>query len=397
MSGSAESGSAAGEAADAAELLDRLAGEHRELVLLLDRLSLLRRISQRARDAGGLDIGMIGEPHGSAEIVLRGHAGTLGDGLRELVVPSGFGLGGKVAASGRPDRVDDYLRSSAITHHFDQHVAEEQLGAVIGVPMSFAGHFGGVLYTGLRRSERFGDDTIDAVWRAAEVGAEQLYVADRLRQQTEAAVTAERSRIAEDLHDSVGAMLFTVGAQLRDLRSDPDASPVLLGRLGEVESRIADTAATLRGSIAALRETEPRQRLTAALTEDCRRFRERTGVLARCVTVTDVPALPAETGAAVLSSAREAMLNVEKHARACSVVLSVAALDSGVSLAVADDGLGWRAESTNGECGPFPGVGLRSAADRLERLGGSLSVVENEDGGLTVRMWVPSPDGVEGS
>ena len=35
------------------------------------------------------------------------------------------------------------------------------------------------------------------------------------------------------------------------------------------------------------------------------------------------------------------------------------------------------------------GMGLQASYDRLARLGGTLSVVGNEDGGLTVRAWVP--------
>ena len=35
------------------------------------------------------------------------------------------------------------------------------------------------------------------------------------------------------------------------------------------------------------------------------------------------------------------------------------------------------------------GIGLCASYDRIARLGGVLSVVGNEDGGLTVRMWVP--------
>jgi signal transduction histidine kinase len=34
---------------------------------------------------------------------------------------------------------------------------------------------------------------------------------------------------------------------------------------------------------------------------------------------------------------------------------------------------------------------LKSSYERLARLGGALSVVGNEDGGVTVRAWVPLP------
>jgi LuxR family transcriptional regulator, regulator of acetate metabolism len=41
--------------------------------------------------------------------------------------------------------------------------------------------------------------------------------------------------------------------------------------------------------------------------------------------------------------------------------------------------------------GTSTGIGLKASYDRLARVGGALSVVGNEDGGLTVRAWVPMP------
>jgi signal transduction histidine kinase len=148
-----------------------------------------------------------------------------------------------------------------------------------------------------------------------------------------------------------------------------------------------------RQSLAALDDTAPRLRLAAALVEDCRNFEARTGAHARCVAVTALPVVSAEGTAALIGLAREALLNVEKHARASSVVVSLSALDDRVTLAVADDGTGWDPDADSGSTGarrPWSSrIGLRAARERLERIGGSLSVVENEEGGLTVRAQVP--------
>jgi signal transduction histidine kinase len=57
-------------------------------------------------------------------------------------------------------------------------------------------------------------------------------------------------------------------------------------------------------------------------------------------------------------------------------------LDSGLALSIADDGVGWAEQEQ--------GVGLRAMRERVEEVGGTVSVVVNEDGGLTVRIWVPA-------
>ncbi|MGK5533809.1 GAF domain-containing sensor histidine kinase [Streptomyces sp. URMC 129] len=367
--------------------LDELIDERRQLALLLDRMALLRRIAEAARGTGGVDVGLVGDPGRGDEVVLRGLAGVEGESLRDLVVPRGLGLGGKAAALLRPVWVQDYVLSGTITHDFDAPVSAEGLRALLALPMRFGGQFTGVLYVGLRRPARFGDDAITRLQEIADDGAERLYVSERLEERTDAAVAAERGRIAAGLHDSVGAMLFTAGAELRDLRTDPGLSPEVTARLRSVERRIAEAASLFRESLAGLDETAPRQELHATLVADCKAFGARTGILARCVVVTPAPELDAGRRAALVAVAREALLNVEKHARASSVVVSLAGVDGGVSLAVADDGVGWS------DTGPDPawssGRGLPTARERLERLGGSLSVVSDEEGGLTVRAWLP--------
>jgi signal transduction histidine kinase len=266
---------------------------------------------------------------------------------------------------------------------------------MVALPMIADGQFVGVLYGALRQPAAYGDAVLDTLQRVADGGAEQIYAANRLEEHTESAVTAERSRIAAGLHDSVGAMLFSTGAELRALQADSSASPELVSRLRAIEQRLAETASLFRQSLAALDDAAPRLRLAAALIEDCRSFESRTGVPARCVAVTALPVLSAEGTAALIGLAREALLNVEKHARASSVVVSLAALEDRVTLAVADDGAGWDPDGDPDSAGarhPWSShIGLRAARARLERIGGSLSVVENEDGGLTVRAQVSAP------
>lgn len=382
------------EVASTAGELDELLDRRRSLLLLLERASLLRGIADSARRAGRLDISMIGDPQDGDAITLRGHVGVEHDGLRDLLVPKGMGLGGKVAALMRPAWVPDYVSSTAITHEFDIPVSRERLQAMIGLPMAVDGQLMGVLYAAMRQPARFGDDVIDELQRIADQGAEQVFLANRVEHRAESAAAAERSRIAAGLHDSVGAMLFSTGAELRALQDDPQVSPDIIARLRDIEQRVAETASLFRESLAALDETEPHIQLSATLVADCRDFESRTGVHARFVAVNEVPTPSTACTNALVALVREALLNVEKHAKASSVVVSLAAGDTGLTLVVADDGLGRACGPGDDEQAPeqpwSSGVGLRNARERLERLGGELSVVDNEDGGITVRAQVPT-------
>jgi signal transduction histidine kinase len=86
---------------------------------------------------------------------------------------------------------------------------------------------------------------------------------------------------------------------------------------------------------------------------------------------------------------REGLLNVEKHAGASTVVVSLGEVEGGVQVAVADDGAPVEAAGADGV--PGTGLGLRMLVERAARLGGRVSLVHDEDGGTTLRMLLPAP------
>src|SRR5262249_13036969 len=124
--------------------------------------------------------------------------------------------------------------------------------------------------------------------------------------------------------------------------------------------------------------------LGVAVREHCRAFQERTAIPARMITLTEVPPMTPSRIAALADTARESLLNVEKHARAQSVVVSVFATGDGVAVSVSDDGVG-----LSDDAATEPGLGLAAVTDRLARVGGGVTVSTNDDGGVTVNAWIP--------
>ena len=70
------------------------------------------------------------------------------------------------------------------------------------------------------------------------------------------------------------------------------------------------------------------------------------------------------------------------------MVVSRHGTDGGVSLVVADDGVGLARPAEDGPVSTT-GLGLEATADRLGRVGGQVVVSTNEDGGCTMRAWMP--------
>jgi signal transduction histidine kinase len=379
-----------GRAEDALCQLARLLQHRVEVQMLLERGHALRLVAERVRDVSGADAGFVGCVEGDGTMVVRHWSGSQGTSLHDLVVPVGFGVGGKVLMSRRPTVVDDYLAALSITHHFDGPVRDEGLSALAAVPIVVDDVVDGVIYAGRRGSGTFGDVAVDAMVELSGSAGVAIELQHAVATSTSSRVEDERSRLALRLHDSVGAALFGIGASVRDLRADYDDAPALLARLSRLEQQVSDAARTLREALAALGGTDEERELATAIHSDCRAFEARTGISARFVALAEAPDLAPARHVVLRRVVREALLNVEKHARAASVVVSLAAVDDGVTVVVTDDGVGVGTDVTAGRGDPLgSGLGLASLREGLEQVAGDLSVIADEDGGTTVRAWVP--------
>lgn len=201
------------------------------------------------------------------------------------------------------------------------------------------------------------------------IGASSLHFAEKKRAHTKLqlaqheiehlAKTAERERIARDLHDVLGhtLSLITLKSELAGRLLDKNsAQQTALAR-----NEIRDIEQTARQALAEVREAIVGYRSEgfAAEMERAERTLEAAGVKLQCET--KPPALsPAEE--TVLSLAlREAVTNIVRHAEARTCRLRLSEENNYVSLVVEDDGRGGVF---------FEGNGLRGMRERVEAFGG---------------------------
>jgi signal transduction histidine kinase len=91
---------------------------------------------------------------------------------------------------------------------------------------------------------------------------------------------------------------------------------------------------------------------------------------------------PADVELALYFCCMEALQNVAKHAAAQAVVIELRGDQRGVTASVSDDGRGFDLQrSSDG--------GLAHMADRIEEVGGALSIRSDHRHGTTVRAEVP--------
>lgn len=352
-----------------------------DLLAALNRGEALRRAL--ALLAEGSEVAWTAGPDADGVLTLEQVTGDWTGVLRALQVPPNTGLTGKVFQAGRAGWVDDYFGSQDITHDFDRHIATEKVRRVLAVPLLRDGESFGVLAIGPREDGTFGDRDVEHVEAVAARAALAVSVAERARLSREIAVHEERRRLAADLHDSVGALLFAIGSGVADLAESTQADPELSARLERLQRQAVDATTALRESLRTLRSSPAALALGVALRADCAAFADRTGLPAELVVLDeDPPELAPSRSGILLTAVREALLNVEKHAQAGAVVVSVRRSGSWLTIAVHDDGVGLGPDHE-------PGLGLTSSAEALARLGGSVRVVSDPDGGTIWRARLP--------
>jgi signal transduction histidine kinase len=264
-------------------------------------------------------------------------------------------------------------------------VANEDVEATVAVPIVLDDRLLGVLYGADRRDGAAGDRaTRTLVDTAAGMTAAEL-VAERARSMVDAAVRAERRKVGRELQDAVGARLLALRYGVRRLATLPGLDHDIRSRLVAIEAQAVEAAAALRRSLHLSSATPARVPLHVAIRTHCEAFQRRTAIATRMTTLTDLPPMTASRVAALADAARESLLNVEKHARARSVVATVLAVADRVAVTISDDGVGLP------DCTTLEhGLGIAAVGEGLARVGGAMTIAPNEDGGVTVHAWVPN-------
>jgi signal transduction histidine kinase len=101
-----------------------------------------------------------------------------------------------------------------------------------------------------------------------------------------------------------------------------------------------------------------------------------------------------ETAEILYAVARESLTNVERHAAATAVVLSLCFEPDAAVLSVQDDGAGVSPLVLRTLADSATHFGLRSLRERVTGLGGTFVAQPGEDGGFVVRALVPLHEAV---
>jgi PAS domain S-box-containing protein len=209
----------------------------------------------------------------------------------------------------------------------------------------------------------------------------------QLRQRVEqAAIIAERSRLARELHDSVTQSLYSM-----TLLTEGWRRLAVADQLECVADHLAELGELSRQSLKELRllvhELLPpaleKEGLLGALHQRLAAVEQRAGVDARLI-ATDLIDLPPVVEATLYRIAQEALNNALKYAAATKITVTLRSEAMYIMLEIADNGQGFDPAAVIGG----GGYGLISMRERAEKVGGILMLTTAPGSGVCIQVRI---------
>ena len=305
------------------------------------------------------------------------------------VIPVGLrlGFGGRnlhtlVFQTGRPGRIDNYAAASG-----DAADAARGWGfrSAVGVPISVEDRLWGVMSVASARVEPLSADTEERLAAFTElivtalVNAEAQAALNASRARIVAAADETRRRLERDLHDGIQQRLVSLALKARTIKTMTPRPA------GEIQGELSLLADGLGTAMDELREVShgihPAVLSEAGLGPALEALARRSAVPVE-LDLNLGPRLGEHVEAAGYYIASEAITNVAKHARASVIEMRADGCDGALILSISDDG--------RGGADPSRGSGLIGLKDRVEALGGTISVLSPPGRGTALHVQLPA-------
>jgi signal transduction histidine kinase/ligand-binding sensor domain-containing protein len=205
------------------------------------------------------------------------------------------------------------------------------------------------------------------------------------RLEQERAMERERTRIARDMHDEVGANLTHIAATSRlAMLGPPEETPGFLGEIASIARQTVDSLDEIVWAV------NPRYDTLAGAVEYIGKFAVRFVSGAGVACEVDLPeelpslALTSDVRHHLLLVVKEALNNAVKHSRAGQILVSASLEGSVLSICVIDDGEGFDPGTT-----AVGADGLRNMRERMAGVGGELGIASEAGRGTRVELRLP--------
>jgi len=201
------------------------------------------------------------------------------------------------------------------------------------------------------------------------------------------ALAKERSRIARDLHDDLGATVTQVGLMLEELRAAPLSTEEIKQQSDIISGRVLNLARDLDAVVWSVNPgNDSLSELFAYLGQSFLEYFRHSPIRPRLEVMEAVPdyALAPEVRHHLFLVVKEAVHNVIKHSQATEVILSLNVVEGSLEIRIEDNGRGFSPDViAKSKRHGFPNMRAR-----VQQLGGKLEVSSEPGKKTSIRIWI---------
>jgi signal transduction histidine kinase len=358
----------------------------REITSILEIDTLMTQVVKLIRDAFGyyrVHVFLL-DPEGR-QLILRGSSGDTDPQLRQLEIDC-KSINTRAVETGEAQMVNDVTQD--VYYLPDAHLPDTRSELVI--PLRLAHQVIGTLDVHSTATHAFTAEDALIIQSLGDQIAVAIENARLYNQSRKLAVLEERTRLARELHDSVTQSLYSILLLTEGWRR-----MVSSGENASVEDYFSRIGKIIQLSLKEMRllihELRPpaleRDGLVGALRQRLDAVEKRAGVEARFL-MEDLIELPPRMEEELYRIAEEALNNALKHAAATAVTMRLCHEGASVVLEISDNGRGFDPEIALHS----GGMGLVNMRERVQQIGGSLTIASVPNQGTTVRASTPIGD-----
>jgi PAS domain S-box-containing protein len=251
------------------------------------------------------------------------------------------------------------------------HLREMGVRTVLFVPILIAGKVAGTLAIRLQDKRTFRREEIELTRALAHQAMLAIQLMRLSGESRQAAVMAERNRMARDIHDTLAQGFTGVIMQLEAARGATTQGDIAeaTNRIERASDLARSSLGEARRSVRALRLRSLRDgKLFVALDGLLKRMTDGTSLNAEFHTAGDEQSIPAGYEEDLLHIAQEALTNAVKHANARNFSATLSIDADKIQLHLVDDGQGFDPQKEH------DGFGLTGMKERVDRMGGEFII-----------------------
>lgn len=261
---------------------------------------------------------------------------------------------------------NNWGETNGITHHAT-------------VPLQAGNEKFGLLNIAAPNKKHFSDEELALLESVAfQIGTaiNRIQLVEKARKH---ALIEERNRLAQDLHDSVNQLLFSIMLTARgtkELTIENDVKDML----SYIQELSQEALTEMKGLIWQLRPQGLENGIGSALLN----YANVLGLKAE-LNIEGVCTLPCHLEEELWRIGQEALNNCKKHAETTEVFLSITRKNYTVKMIIEDKGIGFHYDEKN----HLPSMGLRGMKERAKKINGNFNLSSSLGSGTIISITIP--------